>query len=98
MVEGKQIENNGTLEDGAQIQPFISLCQTVGEDKVEDDEDKGLGPSLSTTTASSQASLTVCPLTSEHCLGHLMLQQLNTLVRFAALVQAGIKHRLKSEN
>ncbi|XP_026997200.1 hematopoietic death receptor isoform X1 [Tachysurus fulvidraco] len=79
LVEGKQIGNNGTLEDGAQSQPFITLCQMVGEDKVEDDEDKGLGPSLSTTTASSQASLTVCPLTSEHCLGHLTLQQLNTL-------------------
>ncbi|XP_060739772.1 hematopoietic death receptor isoform X2 [Tachysurus vachellii] len=27
LVEGKQIGNNGTLEDGAQSQPFITLCQ-----------------------------------------------------------------------
>lgn len=88
MVAVKQTGNNGSLEDGAQHHPFITLTQMVGEGTV---EDEGLGKSLSSTTASSQSSLTVCPLTSEPGLSHLMLQQLNTLVRVAALVQAGIK-------
>ncbi|KAK3539169.1 hypothetical protein QTP86_027604 [Hemibagrus guttatus] len=81
LVEVKQ-------DDGAQSLPFISVIQTVGEGTV---EDEGLGPSLSSTTASSQSSLSACPLTSEPCLSHLMLQQINPLVRVAALVQAGIK-------
>ncbi|XP_058230912.1 hematopoietic death receptor isoform X2 [Hemibagrus wyckioides] len=76
LVEVKQTGKNGSLEDGAQSQPFITLTQMVGEGTV---EDEGLGKSLSSTTASSQSSLTVCPLTSEPGLSHLMLQQLNTL-------------------
>ncbi|XP_026795400.3 hematopoietic death receptor isoform X1 [Pangasianodon hypophthalmus] len=74
LVEAKQNAVNGTLEEGAQI-----LTQPVGEDMAEDEEDKGLGPSLPNTTASSQTSLPVCTLTSEYCLSRSLPQPLNTL-------------------
>lgn len=89
----KQNNVNGVVEEGAQIQPLIYPTQPVGEDE----EDKGLGPSLSTTTASSETSLPVCTLTSEYCLSRSLLRQLNTLVRVAAKVHAGIKHGSQSE-
>ncbi|XP_053510069.1 hematopoietic death receptor isoform X2 [Ictalurus furcatus] len=75
LEEVKQNNVNGVVEEGAQIQPLICPTQPVGEDE----EDKGLGPSLSTTTASSETSLPMCTLTSEYCLSRSLPQQLNTL-------------------
>lgn len=91
-MDVKQDSGNDAPGEAAPIHPFLCQTQPVGEDMVEDEEDKGLGPSLPNTTASSQTSLPVCALTSEYRQSHSLPQQLNTLVRVTAPVHAGIKH------
>ncbi|XP_036454619.1 hematopoietic death receptor isoform X2 [Colossoma macropomum] len=73
-MEMRQNGLNEALEDGVPLQPFIvqSPSQPVGAwtpvcvDLVEE-EDRGLGDSLPTTTTSSQNSLCVCVQPSEPC-------------------------------
>ncbi|KAL7839242.1 hypothetical protein SRHO_G00259000 [Serrasalmus rhombeus] len=73
-VETRQNGLNAALEDSVPLQPFIvpSSSQSVGAwtpvcvDLVEE-EDRGLGDSLPTTTTSSQNSLCVCVQPSEPC-------------------------------
>lgn len=83
-MEANQNRENGTREEEAQIQPFLFQTLPVGQDMVEDEEDKGLGPSLPNTTASSQTSLPAFALSSEYCLSRSLPQQLNTPVRVTA--------------
>lgn len=83
-------------KERVQVQSFLCQTQLMGEDVLEDEEDKGLGPSLPSTMASSQTSLPVCALTSEYCQGRSLPLQLNTLVRGVAPVHAGIKHSSQS--
>lgn len=75
-----------------QVQSFPCQTLLMGEDILEDEEDKGLGPSLPSTMASSQTSLPVCALTIEYRQGRSLPLQLNALVRIVAPVHAGIKH------
>ncbi|KAF5899110.1 tumor necrosis factor receptor superfamily member 10B-like isoform X2, partial [Clarias magur] len=79
LVEVKQNSINGTLEEGAQMQPFLCPTQLVGKDTVEDEEDKGLGSSLPNTTASSQTSLPVCAMSNVCSFSHSLPQRLNAL-------------------
>ncbi|KAI5618503.1 hematopoietic death receptor isoform X1 [Silurus asotus] len=73
-VETRDNNHNDDLENGE----HESTVLTVGENMIDDEEDKGLGPSLPNTTASSQASLSVFASQSESCHSHSLLQH-NTL-------------------
>ncbi|XP_062873961.1 hematopoietic death receptor [Trichomycterus rosablanca] len=60
-VEATQNRINSALEEREDDQPFLSVPQPVSDEE----EDGGLGPSLPTTTASSQTSLPVCAQASD---------------------------------
>ncbi|KAI4885665.1 hypothetical protein NFI96_026597, partial [Prochilodus magdalenae] len=71
-MEARENGLNAALEDSIQIQPFIIPSQPVGAwtpvcVDLEEEEDRGLGDSLPTTTTSSQNSLCVRVQASEPC-------------------------------
>lgn len=82
----EKIKPNGAVDVGLAEGSFLNSPDSVGQNRMEDDKDKGLGSSLPTTTSPSQVSLS---LVNESRLSHL---QLNTLVKFTAPVHASIKH------